>query len=158
MEDLHNSENAKAVKAASELVSRRMYTCREISDKLKKKGLSEETVSAGLETFIQNGIINDRDYAEVYITNEVLVNHKGSFRIRRELMQKGVARSIIDAAFDKSELDFEDALFEYLGVRLRGGEIGGAAEKEKLKQHLARRGYSLSEIRHGIERYEAEHE
>lgn len=158
MESIHNSEKERATKVALGCISRRMHTCKELSDKLKKKKFSQGVIDGIIDEFLDNGLLNDRNFAEVYIMDAAEVNFKGEYRIRQELMQKGVARSIIDAAFDESEADFDKSLSVYLSARLRGAEIGDFAAHEKLKQHLARRGYSLGEIKRGIMRYETERE
>ena len=158
MDGLENSELQRAIKVAAGSLSRRMHTCRELSDKLKKKKFSDSVIDEVIDTFVQNGVMDDRNFADVYIVNAALVNYKGEFRIKQELMQKGVARSIIDAALNECEVDFEKALCDYLNIKLRGAEVGDYAEREKLKQHLARRGYSPGDIRRGIIRYETERE
>ena len=158
LDDFENSERERAIKILSSSLARRMHTCRELSDKLKKKGFSDSVIDDVIDEFIKNDIINDRNFADVYIIDAALINYKGEFRIRQELVKKGVARSVIDAAFAESEVDFENALFEYLKIKLRGEEIGDYAAHEKLKHHLAGRGYSLGEIKRGITRYETERE
>lgn len=155
---MDNADFDKAMKVAAGCLMRRMHTCRELSDKLKKRKFSSGVIDEVIDTLVQNGVMNDRIFADVYIADAALVNFKGEFRIRQELMQKGVARSVIDAAFDECEADFEGALHDYLTAKLRGAEIGDYSVREKLKQHLARRGYSLGEIKRGIMRYETERE
>lgn len=158
LDGFENSERERAIKIVSSSLARRMHTCRELSDKLKSKRFSDSVIDEVLDEFIRNDIIDDRNFADVYIIDAALINYKGEFRIRQELMRKGVARSVIDAAFAESKVDFEKALCDYLKLKLRGEEVGDYAAREKLKRHLAGRGYSLGEIQRGITRYETERE
>lgn len=141
----------RAKKYAAQVLGARMQTCKEMEDKLRRKGCSEETVNLVMEEFCRAGFLNDRNYADLYILDAVNIGYKGFYRIRQELAQKGVARSIIDRALEETEADVYEKLCEYVRQRYEGAEIPSRRELEKIKVQLARRGYSPQEIRNSLD-------
>lgn len=151
MEDL-----TRAKRTAIYFLSSRMYTCKEIFDKLRRKGYEEEVAEAVVEELIKAGYLNDARYAEMYIIDSVNLGAKGMYRIRQELLRKGIARDVVENAAADAEVSTEDSLREYLNGRLRSGEITTWKEYERLRAQLARRGYSLGEINRVLREYEFE--
>ena len=133
------------------LLSIRMYTKKELLDKLKKKNYPDEIISGALNSLEENGIINDYDYAFAYLHDNLELKAKGLFRIKQELLLKGVAREVVDAVISENTADTLSPLMEY--VRLRFGENCTMPQKdfEKARAHLIRRGFSASEIRQCFE-------
>ena len=91
-------------------------------------------------------IVNDEEYAKMYIHDGLLVNMKGSFRIKQELLQKGVASSIIEKALKGTDVDMASQLEEYVEIRFGGKTFSDPKEIEKAKAHLVRRGFGIYDI------------
>ncbi len=144
----------KAKKIAAWLVASRMYTCREIEDRLKRKKIDPDTAEKVVGEFVCAGILNDLEYAKMYISEAVRLGGKGMYRIKQELYAKGVARSVIDDACDNCEEDTFAAICEYVESHRLYEGITTRKELEKLKARLARRGFSSAEIRECLSRYE----
>lgn len=144
----------KAKKIAAGLVASRMYTCKEIDDRLKRKKIDPETAEKVVEDFVHAGILNDFEYAKVYISEGVRLGGKGLYRIRQELCAKGIARAVIDDVCDNCEEDTFAAICEYVESHRLCEEITTRKELEKIKARLARRGFSSAEIRECLSRYE----
>lgn len=136
----------KTKKYALSLLSARMYTCSELCERLVRKGAEKEDAEAVVAQFISLGYIDDRKYAEFYIADAVALGNKGMYRIKQELYKKGIASNIIDDAVKNSDAEVLEALVSY--TRMKFGENTEYSYKEysKIKAHLARRGYSYSEI------------
>ncbi len=139
-------EFEKAKKIAAKLISFKMYTMNEVYKKLIQKGISGEVAEQTVAEFCKAGILNDEEYAKAYIHDGLLVNMKGAFRIKQELIQKGIASSIIEKAFRNTEIDEASMLEEYVRLRFDGKVFSDRKEIEKAKAHLARRGFGLYEI------------
>ena len=143
----------RAVRLAVKYLSSRMYTKKELYDKLLRakcgRGEAEEAVVAVAE----QGYLDDYKYAEMYILDSANLNHKGEYRIRRELAQKGVSREDIDRAFLNTDADIRGALDEYVRLRFDPESMSGYKEREKFKAQLIRRGYSLSDINDSINEF-----
>lgn len=143
----------RAINAAAGMLGRRMLTCRELYDKLCKKGYDKEIAEQVVEKFLAAGYLDDRQYAKMYLTDGVNLSAKGIYRIRQELLQKGIALALIDEALEETDVNIEDALYQYVEERRLCENIHSRKDLEKLKARLVRRGYSLGEIRKCLDRY-----
>lgn len=140
------SDIIKAKRYAVGLLSRRMYTSCEIFDKLIKKGFSDEISRSVVDEFSDLKYINDEEYARLYFTDNINVKAKGVYRISRELAQKGISRDIIQDVSAEFEDNVYSKLKEYVKFKTYGSLPTDFKEVEKLKAHLIRRGYSISDI------------
>lgn len=148
----------KAKKFAAGYIAARMYTCREIEDRLCRKGIEKEVAAQLVSEFVSAGILDDRQYAKAYVSEAVNLGGKGVYRIKQELYKKGVARGIIDEACEGIEEETFSAICEYVESRKLYEGITSRRELEKLKARLARRGFSPYEIRECLSKYEFEFE
>lgn len=148
----------KARNVAASLLSSRMYTCQELVRRLCRKGYERDLAERVVSEFIELGLLDDTQYAKLYVEDAVKLGAKGWYRIRQELMQKGVARSIIDEAIEACEADTGSALRDYVAQRNLQEQIHSRRDLENLKARLARRGYSLSEIRECLAEYQFQFE
>lgn len=136
----------KAKKIAAKLISFKMYTCKEILQKLMQKGISQDVAEQVIGEFCKAGILDDSEYAKAYIHDGIYVHMKGMYRIKQELMKKGVASSVIEKAMQTAEVDTEDSLAEYVKLRFGDKEFSDWKELEKAKAHLVRRGFAIYDI------------
>ena len=136
----------KAKNIAAKLISFKMYTCKEIMQKLIQKGISQEVAESVVGQFCKAGILDDAEFAKAYIHDGIYVHMKGLYRIKQELIQKGVASSVIERAIQIAELDIEDSLTEYVKLRFADKEFSDWKDLEKAKAHLVRRGFGIYDI------------
>ncbi len=136
----------RAKQYALYLLDRKNLTEQELYNKLCDKGY-EDCAAAVLAEFCEAGLLCDRDYAYMYISDGVNVKCKGLYRLTRELMQKGVSKSVINEVAPEFEEDCYNSLLEFVRVHFSGADISDWKEKEKIKAKLLRRGYSYGEIR-----------
>ncbi len=146
----------RAQNAAVAMLGRRMLTCRELHDRLLRKGYDKEIAEKVIEQFLSVGYLDDHRYAELYLTDSVNLGAKGMYRIRQELLRKGVSGSVIDTVMEKVEIDTKGALMQYIEERQLLKAVHSRKDLEKLTARLVRRGYSLSEIRDCLEQAEFE--
>lgn len=139
-------ELEKAKKIAASLLSYKSYTCQEIYQRLVRKGIDSEVAELTVAEFAKAGILNDAEYARLYIHDALVLGMKGLFRIKQELRAKGVTVSVIDRATEEVDVDAEEMLESYVRIRFGDKEFLDRRELEKAKAHLARRGFGLSEI------------
>ena len=136
----------KAKKIAAKIISYKMYTCREVYRKLLQKGCDEEIAEQTVAEFCKANILNDEEYAKAYIHDATLIGLKGMYRIKQELLAKGVASSVIERAIGLSEIDMEEQLANYVELKFGNKQFSDWKDIEKAKAHLVRRGYSISDI------------
>lgn len=144
----------RAKRIAAGYTGARMYTCKEIEDRLVRKKIDRETAERVVSEYVAAGVLDDAEYAKAYIAEAVRLCGKGMYRIRQELYQKGVASSIIDSVCSETEEDTYEALKDYVESRHLCEGITSRKELERLKARLARRGFSISEIKRCISEYE----
>lgn len=135
-----------AKKIAAKLISYKMYTCSEVFKRLVQKGCDSETAEMVVAEFCRAGILNDEEYAKMYIHDASLISMKGMFRIRQELLAKGIASAVIERAIAESEVNADDQLEHYAELKFGDKVFSEYREIEKAKAHLARRGFSISDI------------
>lgn len=141
-------EKERARRLAANLVAARMYTSKEVYDRLLRKGISETTAEAVVADFLCAGILDDSAYARMYMEDSLRLKAKGMYRIRQELMQKGISRQLIDEAANEvnDNVDSTEVLRDYLKNRLNPETVRSQKELEKWKAKLLRRGYTMQEI------------
>lgn len=128
------------------LISKRMYTKAEVYDRLIKKNFDDEISQTVVDELSNLKYIDDEEYARLYFADNINVNAKGVYRISRELAQKGISRDIIEDISSEFEDDVYSKLKDYVQFKTYGVIPSDFKEREKLKAHLLRRGYSFSDI------------
>lgn len=103
----------KIKEAALRLLERQDRTAAELRDRLLGKGFEEEAVEETVSGFIENGLINDTRYAELYAQSK-LQSGRGSRWIKQKLRQKGIADGTIDSTLaglrESDEIEDESVL------------------------------------------------
>ena len=136
---------------ALELLSRKPQSRRELTRKLNEWGAGPEEADAVCDRMEELGYLNEAAYAarivEVYSARGF-----GEKKLRDELYRRGVPREEWDEALarvEDSTLSSEDLLQKKLT-----GWTGDRKLLQKVTAALARRGFSWSDIRDALARYE----
>lgn len=142
------AEYASCKEAGMKLLSRKRYTCRELSEKLSEKGFSVSDEVC--ERFAELGLLNDEEYARAFVHDAAVVSGKGERIIKSELKRKGVADSIINSLME--EFDNSDALSKLVEKKFRGK----APDRKTAASVFAaclRKGFCADEIKSAIKKY-----
>ena len=86
----------QAVKFAIKLLSIRKRSVFEMRNRLKRKEFGGEIIDEVIEELFEYKYLNDEEFAEAYINDRINFNPRGSFLIKKELREKGVAENIVD--------------------------------------------------------------
>ena len=81
-------------------LSHRDRSTRETAEYLKKKGCDEIVVQETLRYFKEASYLNDRRFAEHWARTRAENRQFGKFRLRHELLGKGLSAEIIDETLD----------------------------------------------------------
>lgn len=135
--------------AAARIVSSRMLSRKELSERLNRKGISPDTVEETADWLESLGAVDDAAYAGV------IVRHYGGSgygpgRVRQELQKRGIPRELWEDALAQLP-DSAAAIDRFLQSKLRGRTPDRATLK-KLSDALLRRGFSWNEIRPALNR------
>ena len=151
---LHEEELSKAKNYVYGILARRMYTRKEIRDKLVEREYVDEIVQDVIATMERYGYVNDSMYAEEWIRSRMRSKPKGKIALRQELARKGVDRSIIEdalnEAFDESREGDMALDLARRKVRSYSKEEPSAARR-KLQSFLLRRGFNYEAVKNAVE-------
>ncbi len=138
-------ELTKARRRALYLLTDMDRTEKELRDRLKKAGYSENTIARTMEYVRSFGYIDDKKYAEKFI--DFAKGKKSRVRIAYDLAQKGVPRDIIDEAFESAgDWDEKELIRAMAEKKLRNMDMTDPAAYRKVVSYLARKGFSGSDI------------
>ena len=138
----------KAKNKALNILSRRMHTKKELSDKLLRQDFGDEIVSDVCEWACEYGFINDKEYARAYIQDCICSKKYGIKRIKQALLYKGIdAYTIEDVIY---EFDFceKDTLISLVEKKLDGNFE--RKNIDKTIRHFIAKGYEFSDIKSAI--------
>lgn len=117
-----------------------------LAQKLRSREVPQDIADSVLDRFEQVGLIDDRAYAELYVTAKHRDRALGRHALRAELRRQGVAED--DFADAVAEVDREaeaQRAAELIGKRLASAMAAGPdAARRRLLGLLARRGYPSS--------------
>lgn len=148
---IKEKEFSEAREKTLRFLSHRMYSEKEIREKLTKKGFGESVIEKVVADLRHNSIIDDYLFAKAFIHDRMRFNPQGSYRIAYELKKKGLSQDIINKIFTEEkvvETDIERAL-KLAKKRLK--TLINIKDKEKVKRRLynflLRRGFSYETIK-----------
>jgi regulatory protein len=135
-------------KRALGLLARREHTVRELGEKLRSKGeTEEEVVRAVVEELARKDLVSDARYARAYALDAVRMKPRARRRIVDELVDRGVpaanAGRAVDQAFGEESVD-DPALARRLaqGYLPRVADHDDETRWRRVATYLQRRGFA----------------
>lgn len=140
----------RAEKRALHLLEKRDYTAAGLQRKLIQGGYSEEIAKTVVEIMKGYRYLDDARYADQYI--HCYSGRKTRRAICAKLAEKGIAKDVVEAAYERFDEEGNEADEENMAVQLlkKRHYEGGPIEKKEMDRHIAflmRRGFSVSCIR-----------
>lgn len=142
------SDFSAALTYALRILSRRMYTVREMEAKLKGQGCPDEVAQEVLAYLQEKGYLDDRFYARLWVERRLDLKPMGRRRLAWELKQKGVPEEVVAKAL--AEVTAEEE--EERALRLVARRFSLPEEREKAGAFLWRRGFSPEVINRVLRR------
>lgn len=128
------------------LLNYKARTAAELEKRLVRKGFGPEIVAATLERLTELKMIDDAGYARQFAEDRVNIGHKGKWRVRGELLKRGVAREHIEEALASAPDETEAAREVAEKYLSRNRRLEPAVLRRRLYALLARRGFSPDTI------------
>jgi regulatory protein len=100
-EDEHRALQ-RAIDLACAHVNRRERTVAEVRSQLERKGVSDAHADEALRILIEQHVLDDEWFAEMFVTDKRELEQWGSDRIRRGLSARGVDRELAERALAMS--------------------------------------------------------
>jgi regulatory protein len=123
--DLAAREQAlqKALDLSYAFINRRERTVAEVRSQLERKGVSETDAEAAVQTLIEQHLLDDERFAQLFVSDKRELERWGAERIRRGLRARGIDRAIAEQTLAATP-DAVDAVDD----DGRGGELARALE------------------------------
>lgn len=141
--------------AALEMLSRREHSCQELRQKLAAR-FPDADFDALFQRLHELNYQSDQRFAEVFARSRVQ-RGQGPLRIRRELQQRGVDASYIEAVIEQLEVDWFQLAEETLQRKFRQPIDDAQPREHQLKErarrqrYLAYRGFPADAIQCALE-------
>ncbi len=151
---IYENDLRRARERALYLMESRDHSYRELFDKLEKN-YSEDICFEVCNRLAEIGVINDRRYAEKLCRQLFEVKKLGRYRVKQEMRLKGLGSEIIEEAMENfSEEDEPFERLEKLVEQKYERYLTDRRGVEKVKNALARKGYSFGEIKEVLDLYD----
>lgn len=110
----------KALDLSYAYINRRERTVAEVRSQLERKGVSEGDADAAVELLVEQHLLDDERFAQLFISDKRELEQWGAERIRRGLSARGIDRELAEQALaaDPDAIDHDS----------RGGELARALE------------------------------
>ncbi|MFD0047091.1 regulatory protein RecX [Pseudarthrobacter scleromae] len=123
----------------------------QLARKLAERNISEDVAEAVLDRFQEARLINDAEFADMWVRSRSQSRKLAKGALRRELAEKGIDQETAAAALDQlTDADEEAAARQLVERKLRPGtDLQDRAARDKatrrLASMLARKGYQPSQ-------------
>jgi regulatory protein len=128
------------------LLARREHSARELAAKLEARGHDAEDVAVALSELQSKSLQSDARFCESYVHHRIERGY-GPLRIRHELEQRGVERTLIAATLDALDPDWSARLAEVRRARFGPHLPRDRNERARQMRFLAQRGFQADAIR-----------
>lgn len=150
--DLFDSEDSKfldpkvARKKAMDFLALREYGQKELINKLRSKGFSDEISSSVVERLTEDGLQNDSRFIESFIRSRIKQG-KGQLKITQELEQKNLPSQSIFSALDNLDMNWLELAHEVRIKKFGNNLPADFNKKAKQIRFLQSRGFENEIIR-----------
>lgn len=145
----HLEELQSAKQAAYRYLSVRPRTEKEIRTKLREKEFAEDDISATVAELKESGLINDVQFARMYVSTALQRRPSGAMLLRQKMLLLGLDKSLIESTLhDNFTADTQQGLALQAAHKFLKKSHKRETRDEiqklraKLGQFLARRGFS----------------
>ncbi len=155
---LSESARRKMMNKALDLLSMRDYSRRELSDKLVTKawekkeqkdmdlGSLKQQASDICDRLEELGLLNEERFARSYVDELIRRKHLSKSGLKTALIQKGVARDIIETVLEEVDIDPVAQVRELLATKFKNRDLSDEKQKTRTVNALLRLGYRYNEI------------
>ncbi len=130
-------------------LARREYGRQELLDKLVQRGCEEDTAARIVAALAAEGLVSDERFIEALL-HVRRVRGYGPLYIRRELEEKGIARSTIQRWLDVGSRDWVEDVKRVNKKKFGGKQPANLAERAKRTRFLQYRGFTHEQIRQAL--------
>jgi len=115
----------RALDLACTYVNRRERTVAEVRAQLERKGIPDQPAEQAVQTLVEQRLLDDERFAELFVADKRELEQWGAERIRRGLLARGIDRELAERAMVAADGD--------------GGDPGPTSELDRAVELLRRR-------------------
>lgn len=148
-EILHKEETKKAKDYAFKLLSYRPRSIKEIEDRLKRKDYSSKVILEVIKSLKRLKFLDNKEFAKMWMENRIRTRPLGRYRLKQELIQKGIDKDLVEKTLSNYREEKEIELAKELTQRkLRKSyrSLDRLTAQRRLYGFLQRRGFSYDTI------------
>jgi regulatory protein len=144
----------RAFERALKSISVRERTESEIDEFLRRRGYERDVIKDVIRALREERLVDDAGYARRFAEDRRLIDQWGSERIARDLVRRGIAGELVEAAL--AGIDSEDELGTAIDLLDRRFPMpfDGDRERDKAWRMLVRRGYEPELAYSAVRRHE----
>jgi regulatory protein len=146
---------------ALRLLTRRARSTAEIRERLAREGVSEEAIAEVLARLREWGYLDDKAFAQAWVSDRTRLRPTGTKRLEAELREKGVSPEIIHQVLQERTETAEIQMAADLAAKRRTArqrlgadgdtpQVVDQAEERRLLGYLLRRGFSITAARRAL--------
>ncbi len=139
---------AEARTIALRFLGRREYACKELSDKLQRRGLPAAVVAQAVAELAKEELVSDQRFAEAFAHSRVTRLY-GPLRIRAELIKRGIDSSLISQVLDEYAGQWQLCVRQWIEKRM-GPELN-RKEKARLYRSSTNRGFKHEHVMRALD-------
>jgi len=126
----------------------KMRSALEVSKYLSKLGYSEDLINSTVLKLNNEGYLSEDAYAKAYINDQVNLSSNGLYKIRRNLVELGIAEDIIDKHLNCFDVSFwNERMIKIVDKKITFTKNESSKKiKEKLINYLNNLGYEMNEV------------
>lgn len=122
------------------LLVRREHSRKELTRKLRSKGVDADEMDVALDTLSRQDFQNDERFAEALARTRAGAGH-GPMRIRAELATHGLNRDALAAALETCEVNWDASAQGLIDRRYASKDLSDPVVRRKAVDFLLRRGF-----------------
>jgi len=150
---------ADAVRYSYRLLSYRDRSRKELGERLKEKGFSEDTVRDAVSYFEERGFLDDAALAKALKRSAEEIKLLGEQRVRLFLRQRGISKEIIKDIFaggDSDEISRAERLVRKKFRTMKS--LPDEESRKKMWRFMGRKGYSFDTIKKALKQFKIKEE
>lgn len=142
------NSDLEAYYSALKFIKTKLRTKKEIEEKLKKLGYTNNVVLNTIKRLEEQKYINDDIYIKAYISDQINLTLKGPKKISQELIKLGFKEEIVNTYIDKYSNDlWEEKIIKIINKKIKSNHnLSKKMLINKIKSDLINLGYNLEMI------------
>lgn len=130
-----------AVKSAVRFIKYRLRSKKEVYDKLKRKGFSNQVIEEVISYLEKNSLLNDEEFAKLWVNERLFLKKLSVIKVKNELRTKGISEDVIDRVLSDIEVDEVENATNFLFQKF--SKVNKKSlDRDKLLRKLLSNGFS----------------